>query len=123
MPTFGSETYRSQNALESIKPRETTPYFLQPESIRGPDSVSDISRLQPSSAVAGSADFQLTVIGIGFQKSSVILWGGQEILTTYTNPNTLKATIKSAAVPSVIWVGVRNNKTVSLDKPFTFTIS
>ena len=121
MPTFGSETYRAQNALESIKPRETFPYFIQPESIRGPDSVSDISRLQPNSAAAASADFQLTVIGQGFQKSSVILWGGQEILTTYTNPNTLKATITPQPMPGIVLVGVRNNKTVSLDKPFTFT--
>ena len=122
MPTFGSETYRSQNPLESIKPRETHPYFLQSESIRGPDHLAEIIRLQPATAVAGSADFQLTVIGSGFLKGSVINWNGADVLTTYVNPNTLRTTITPQQGPGAVPVMVKNNKTLSLHKIFTFTL-
>lgn len=120
-PTFGSETYRSTNPREVIRPGGTVPYFLRPESIMGPDTIPEISRLQPASAVINSGDFQVTLIGLGFLRTSVILWNNAEIATTYTNPNTLKATIKSSAVTDSIQVVVRNNKTISLARTFTFT--
>ena len=121
MPTFGSESYRSTNELETIRPKETYANFINPSAIVGPDWIPEIVRLQPNTAVAGAADFQMTIIGTYFLKTSVIIWNGQEVLTTYTNPNTLKTTVKSSNFPASIQVTVRNNKTSALPKSFTFT--
>ncbi|MGH9778181.1 MAG: IPT/TIG domain-containing protein, partial [Candidatus Acidiferrales bacterium] len=58
--------------------------------------VPSLSSLSPSSAVAGSAGFTLTVNGSSFINGSVVRWNGSDRTTTFINANQLQATIPAS---------------------------
>ena len=65
-----------------------------------PAPVPVMSSLSPSTAVAGSAGFTLTVNGSGFVTSSVVRWNGVARTTTYVSGSQLRAAIDSADLAS-----------------------
>jgi len=52
-----------------------------------------LTSLTPSSAVAGSAAFTLTVNGSGFNSGTSILWNGQALSTSVLNANVMTASV------------------------------
>jgi hypothetical protein len=66
-----------------------------------PPPVPVVSSLSPSSAVAGSAGFSLTVNGTGFTAASVVNWNGSARATTFVSSTQLRAAIPDADVAAV----------------------
>ena len=50
----------------------------------------------PNSAVVGASTFTLKINGTGLSQSSVILWNGSPIPTTFVNPGQVTATVNAA---------------------------
>ena len=61
-------------------------------------ALPSITGLTPSSIVAGSAGFTLTVTGNNFPQNAVVLFGGTALPTTWVDLNQLTATVASAQV-------------------------
>jgi subtilisin family serine protease len=83
-----------------------------------------ISSLSPSSVVAGSGAFTLTVNGSGFTASSTVRWNGADRTTTFSSPAKVTASIAAADVASAgsasVTVSVPG---VGTSAPQTFLIS
>jgi len=63
-----------------------------------PNPVPGLTLLSPSSTLAGSAGFTLTVNGKNFVSTSVVNWSGSPRATTFVSAAELTATIKAADV-------------------------
>jgi hypothetical protein len=61
----------------------------------GPNPVPKIAFLAPTSAPAGSPEFQLTLNGQGFTETSVVNWNGSPLQTTYSAGSVLTALVPS----------------------------
>lgn len=61
-------------------------------------SMPAISALNPGSATAGSAQFQLEVDGKNFASGAVINFNGAALITTYTNSGKLDAMVPASAI-------------------------
>ncbi len=64
----------------------------------GQTSTPAITQLNPTSATAGGADFQLEVDGTSFASKAVINFNGTAQVTTFTSSSKLTATIPAAAI-------------------------
>lgn len=71
---------------------------LSNQLILSVSALPSITGLTPSSVVAGSADFTLTVMGSNFPQGAVVLFGGTALATTWVDNNQLTATVPSGAV-------------------------
>ena len=60
-----------------------------------------ITALSPTSVPVGSADFTLTVSGNNFTQTSVVMWNGTALATTYVAAATLSATIPAADAAAI----------------------
>ena len=60
-----------------------------------------IVNTSPASVVAGSLGFTMTVSGVNFAPSSVLMWNGQARATTYVSSNTLTVLINASDVSSI----------------------
>lgn len=84
-----------------------------------------IGSLSPSSAIAGSGSFQLTVNGSGFNSGSVIRWNGINLSTTYLSAGSVRATVPANYVAAA---GTRNVRVFNpgpgggLTSALTFTV-
>ena len=69
-----------------------------------------ISGIAPTSTVAGSAPFTLTINGSGFVADSTVLWNGAGLATTYVNGTRLTATVSALdiATAGTAQVSVQN---------------
>ena len=65
-----------------------------------------ITLLSPSSAVAGSAAFQLTVTGANFVPASIVQWNGSARTTTFVSSTSLQAAITPADIATAGAVNV-----------------
>jgi outer membrane protein assembly factor BamB len=63
-----------------------------------PPQFASISSISPTSAVAGSPSFNLTVNGVSFVPQSVVLWNGSPLTTTYVSSNQLMAQVPASDV-------------------------
>jgi phage tail sheath protein FI len=70
-------------------------------TINGSNLVPQISTLQPASAPAGGAAFVLTVSGSNFVPTSVVMWNGAALPTTYVSDSQLTANVPVADVATV----------------------
>lgn len=59
-----------------------------------------ITSLSPGNTIAGSVGFPLTITGTGFSSTSVIVWNGTDLTTTYLNSTQLNAEISASLVAS-----------------------
>jgi hypothetical protein len=58
--------------------------------------IPHVNSITPSSIPMGSSDAQLTLNGQGFTESSVVMWGGNALPTTYTAKSILTAVVPAA---------------------------
>jgi len=74
-----------------------------------------ITSLSPTSEVAGSSDFTLTVNGSNFTSSSSVTWNGNPVSTSFINSGELTATISSTLVasPEYVLIGVQSGSSSS----------
>jgi len=80
--------------------------------------------LSPSSAVAGSAPFNLAVTGSGFLSGSTVMWGSTALATTYNSATSLTAAVTSTqlATAGSVNVTVKNTSSAS-SAAYKFTVS
>ena len=80
-----------------------------------------ITQLLPSSAVANSGAFVLTVNGSGFGTDAVVYWGTATRATTYISTSQVKANITDADIMSagMVQVYVHSGGANSNAMPFT----
>ncbi|PIV20846.1 MAG: hypothetical protein COS40_10460, partial [Deltaproteobacteria bacterium CG03_land_8_20_14_0_80_45_14] len=57
-----------------------------------------LSSIDPSSIIAGSPDFTLTLNGDNFVKTSIVSFNGQPVVSTYTSKTQLQSTIPATAI-------------------------
>jgi len=84
----------------------------------------EITSLAPNTAVVGSTDFTLRVLGMNFQPDAVIVFNGGEEPTTFVSSTELTTGIKPslASGPSTVPVLVRNKGLLDSNPlDFTFT--
>ena len=60
-----------------------------------------ISSLSPSEDTVAAPQFTLTVTGSNFISSSVVVWNGKNLVTTYVSATQLQAIVPSSYLPSV----------------------
>jgi len=60
--------------------------------------VPALSSIDPSSMIAGSPDFTLTLNGNNFVKTTIVSFNGQPVVSTYISKTQLQATIPSSAI-------------------------
>jgi uncharacterized protein (TIGR03437 family) len=60
--------------------------------------VPALTSLNPSSAVAGGAGFNLTIVGINFVNGSVVKWNGNDRTTTFVSPTQVVAQIPASDI-------------------------
>jgi hypothetical protein len=91
-------------------------------------TISSSGGLTPSTALAGSASFQLTVTGSNFQNGSVVQWNANgtatPLATGFSSSTTLNALVPATLVttPGISFVSVLNPDK-STSNSVTFTIS
>lgn len=74
--------------------------------ISGANTTPVISSLNPSTVVAGGAQFSLTVTGSNFTNASVVQWNGANRQTAFVNASQLSATISAADISAAITVNI-----------------
>ncbi len=69
-----------------------------------------LSTISPTSAVAGSSQITLTVTGTDFYPDAVVIWGSQNLATTFVSSSQLTAIVPAAnlAASGLISVTVKN---------------
>ncbi len=82
-----------------------------------------ITQLMPSSAMANSGAFALTVNGSGFGMDALVYWGMGTRTTTYVSTSQVKANITDADIMNagMVQVYVRSGGANSNAMPFTIT--
>jgi uncharacterized protein (TIGR03437 family) len=89
-----------------------------------PPSAAALAALSPSSVLAGSPGFTLTVTGTGFVSGSVIQWNGAPIATSFVSSTQLTAQIPAGLVATFGTAVVRVvNPSTVLSNSLTFTIA
>ena len=83
-----------------------------------------ITSISPTSCLAGSPQFTMTVIGTNYNNTSVVQWNGAGLVTTFVSGTQLTAIVPAAnvAVAGTAQVTVKNS-TGSASNPVTFTIN
>jgi len=84
-----------------------------------------VGGLQPSTKLAGSGAFTLTVLGANFSSTSRVQWNGQDRPTNFFSPTTLEAAISSADISQAgtAEVTVAEGENTSNAVNFSITIS
>ncbi len=96
---------RVMKAGEFIKLGYTSSYYSftqTPRRISGATPTPEISAIAPHTVVEGSADFELTVRGVGYTGSTVVKVNGVAVPTSFVNPRTLRAKVPGAMVRSAL---------------------
>jgi hypothetical protein len=83
-----------------------------------------LTSLSPSTVVAGSGAFTLTVNGTGFTSGATVAWAGSARTTTFVSPTQLTAAISASDVANAatVSVDVAQNSVRSANQ-LTFTVS
>ena len=89
-------------------------------------ALPSITGLTPSSVVAGSPGFTLTVMGTNFPQGAVVLFGGTALPTTWQDINQLTATVTSAQVLNAgaipVTVATSSAAGALVSAPVSFTV-
>ena len=88
------------SGLVGVATSSGTAYSATNFTVTVPNPVPTITALSPTTAVAGSGPFSLTVSGTGFLASSVVNFNGTALATTYVSPTQLTAAVPATAVAS-----------------------
>ncbi len=91
-------------------------------SIVGPTPT--LTSLNPTSTIAGGAQFTLTVNGSGFLSGATVLWNTTPLTTTFVSSTQLTATVTTSLIASVGTASITAvNTNGSPSSALTFTIS
>jgi hypothetical protein len=82
-------------------------------------SAPTITSLNPASAVAGGAAFQLSVTGAGFMNGAVVLWNGSTLATGFVSATQVTAFIDSSLISSA---GIANVSVQNPGSPVSATV-
>ena len=76
--------------------------------------VPTITSFAPTAAVVGAPAFRLNISGSNFTSSSVLVWNGFDLTTTFTSASALIATIPAnlLGAPGIAKLSVRNSSTI-----------
>jgi outer membrane protein assembly factor BamB len=89
-------------------------------------ALPSITGLTPSSVVAGSPGFTLTVMGTNFLPGAVVLFGGTVLPTTWEGTNQLSASVTSAQVQNAgatpVTVATSEAADALVSAPVSFTV-
>jgi hypothetical protein len=85
--------YKIQFSGESCGTGVSSSSIIARANPNGSGYIPAIESLVPSSIMAGSADFSLTINGTNFNSSSVVQWNGEDRPTTFVNSTQLTAVI------------------------------
>ncbi len=79
-------------------------------TITQPNPLPTITSLNPTSVVAGSTGFTLTISGTGFLNTSTVWWNGAERQTTFVNATTLTIQVPASDIANAgtVAIVVRN---------------
>ncbi len=90
-----------------------------------PPPAITVSTLVPSFVVAGGTNFSLFVNGSGFTSSSVVLWSGNAVPTTFGTSAILTASISSAliAAPGTVTITVNDSSPGATSNAVPFGIA
>lgn len=106
-PVANQEYGTSFNDTVTVKlcrdPRCMTTFGSGPQTIATKYTVSAVRRprltsFDPNYAVAGDESLTMSVTGTEFTNSSVVLWSGSPLQTTYLSPTTLQAQIPGSLI-------------------------
>ena len=97
-----------QHTLRVPSPTVYTGSLPDAFDVTVPDPV--ITNIAPNSALAGSADLQLALVGSDFLSDAVVCWGAVDLATTRLSATKLSAVVPAALLvsPGVALVTVRN---------------
>lgn len=87
-------------------------------------SAPALTSISPATAVAGGAQFTLTVTGTGFISGrSQIVWGADPVATTFVSATSLTAVIDAAKIAAAgdVLITVFTGPLMAVPKPFTIT--
>jgi len=70
-----------------------------------------VTSISPPSAIVGGSGFTLTVTGTNYISTSIVLWNGVSLTTTFVNATTLKATVPATDI------AVTGTATVAVESP------
>jgi hypothetical protein len=76
----------------------STIFLLAMVSCGGCPATPSIASISPSSAVAGGAGLALTINGGNFNSTSVVVWNGTALGTTFVSNNQLTAAVSSSNI-------------------------
>jgi len=91
------------------------------DNVRVTVGVPFITSIAPTSRIAGTGSFTLTVNGQNFSNSSIIRWNGNNRTTTYVSPTQLTTIIPASDIitSGTAAITVANGSTVSNSQVFT----
>ncbi|MBI1354969.1 MAG: hypothetical protein GC160_11530 [Acidobacteria bacterium] len=111
LATPGTVDLAVENPDEPLS--NTLPFAIRP---------TPLTAMQPTSAVAGSGGFTLTVQGDCFEPGATVLWNGQGLTTTFQSATTLTAAVPAGNVAAVgsanVTVSNANGNTSTTALPF-----
>jgi hypothetical protein len=82
-----------------------------------------IASLSPAIAIAGGAAFTLTISGINFTSSAVVLWNGSALTTTYKSASQLTAVVPASLISAVNTSSITVSTTGGVSPAATFTVN
>ena len=109
-----------------------TPFANSPQTIPVKYNVSPVRRpwisgISPDTAVAGDGALMLSATGSDFTTSSVVLWNGSPLQTSYVSPTSVQAQVPASLIANVSTANVRVAGDAALNFPSTssslFTIA
>lgn len=89
-----------------------------------PSGQAQITAVNPTSVIAGSAAFTLTVTGLNFVSTTSVLWNNTILTTTYVSSTTLTAQVPAAliATPTTASIDPGPSQPLNFGVNFTITI-
>ncbi|MGA7832851.1 MAG: IPT/TIG domain-containing protein [Terracidiphilus sp.] len=107
--------------LQIGNPNGKLPVSSQPGGTIDPPAPA-ISALNPASAVAGGAEFTLTIQGGNFTSDVTAMWGANPLPTVFVSATQLTASIPATLVASAGTVSVTIASTAGVSSPSAFTV-
>jgi len=82
-----------------------------------------ITSLSPNSATAGASGFQMTITGANFTSNAVVKWNSATVVSSYTSPTQLAATVPAGMVANAGSASVTVTTAGGTSTAATFTIN
>lgn len=85
-------------------------------------NIPTLTSINPTTAVAGSADVTVTLTGTNFSAACEVLFDGQVHPSTFVSPTSMTTVLRPATIPQTVSnLAVRKGLITTASKPFTVT--